>query len=166
MDRYYLVALGSNEGDRVHYIDAAKKMLTAKVGPIEKTAPIFETVPIGAADKLFLNTAVVVRSVLDPSSCLTQLLYIERQLGRERHVHWGNRTMDLDMLLYRDAQGVSQVISTSNLAIPHPRMLERDFVLVPARAVAGDWVHPGSGLTLDEECRRRGFQLQETFCKH
>jgi len=136
----YLIALGSNMGDRAHYISSAKRLLSALPCEIVAEASNYETNPIGAADQKFINTALICKSQLAPAELLSHLLQIELHLGRERLVHWGNRTIDLDIILALDAQGKLISINTEALTIPHPRAKERDFVLKPCTEIAPEWI--------------------------
>jgi 2-amino-4-hydroxy-6-hydroxymethyldihydropteridine diphosphokinase len=81
--------------------------------------------------------------MLEPLPLLEQLLAIERRFGRQRGERWGPRSLDLDVLLYGD-----QRVDTERLQIPHPRMRERAFVLVPLAEIAPDWIEPVTGLTI------------------
>lgn len=163
---FYLVAIGSNLGHREQNIAAALDELQANETAIVATAPLYETKPLGAADQPFLNSATIAMSAFSPDSMLKHLLNIETRLGRVRRERWGNRIIDLDLLLWAsDSNGLdcglaTHVFHSIDLTIPHPEMLNRDFVLVPASAIAGQWIHPESGLTLREECLARNFQLQ------
>lgn len=151
----YLIAIGSNMGDRLDLIRQAARLIEARCGKIHGRSPLYATDPIGSADKPFLNGALVLASMLDPHSLLKVLLEIEMSLGRERSVHWGNRTMDLDIILARDGVGQPIQIDLEILQIPHARMLERDFVLVPSGDVAAEWIHPLSHKSLSNEIRDR-----------
>ncbi|MBR3218317.1 MAG: 2-amino-4-hydroxy-6-hydroxymethyldihydropteridine diphosphokinase, partial [Thermoguttaceae bacterium] len=93
----------------------------------------------------FLNAVGVLQTCLEPLPLLDLLLEIEQRFGRVRLVHWGPRTLDLDLLLYDD-----KVISAERLTVPHPLMSQRRFVLEPAAEVAADWVHPTLGKTIRE----------------
>jgi 2-amino-4-hydroxy-6-hydroxymethyldihydropteridine diphosphokinase len=154
----YLVALGSNLGDRRLYLSQARDALSSDAGPLVAIAGIYDTAPIGAADQQFLNSALVLSSPLNPKNLLLALLAIEVKLGRVRDVHWGNRTIDLDIIMAR-RHGTSLTMTTPSLTIPHPRLLERDFVLCPGAEIAPEWVHPGTKNTLANECRARHFSL-------
>ncbi|GMK42562.1 2-amino-4-hydroxy-6-hydroxymethyldihydropteridine pyrophosphokinase [Paenibacillus sp. CCS19] len=122
------VALGSNLGDRERTLRQAIEELSARAGiQVERVSDIYETDPVGYTDQpAFLNMAVAVRTSLEPDDLLTELLDIEQQLGRVRDIRWGPRTVDLDLLLYEEVS-----MDTQRLTLPHPRMMERAFVLVP-----------------------------------
>jgi 2-amino-4-hydroxy-6-hydroxymethyldihydropteridine pyrophosphokinase len=122
------VALGSNLGDREQTLRQAIEQLSSREGiRVDRVSDIYETDPVGYTDQpAFLNMAVAVRTTLTPDDLLTALLDIEQQLGRVRDIRWGPRTADLDLLLYEDVS-----MDTERLTLPHPRMMERAFVLVP-----------------------------------
>lgn len=135
-----LVGLGSNLGDRGGTIMAAAECLGRAPGVASvKLSRLYETVPMGgpAGQPPYLNAAARVETTLEPAEFLRVLLNIEADLGRERRERWGPRTIDLDLLGYDD-----RVIDSSDLALPHPRMHERRFVLEPLAEIAGEWVHP------------------------
>jgi 2-amino-4-hydroxy-6-hydroxymethyldihydropteridine diphosphokinase len=162
----YLIAFGSNLGDRLNFIREALEGMDARCGMVTARSHLYETPPIGAADQTFINGAVILSSNSRPDRLLKELLAIEQDLGRTREVHWGNRTIDLDILLGRDSSGTALVMASGSLMIPHPRMLDRDFVLVPACDIAGDWLHPKSGRKLGEELTSRfpgGLQVSYAF---
>lgn len=124
MSTAYL-SLGTNEGDRHALLKAAVARLAA-LGPVTASS-VYETAPIGVTDQPdFWNIAVRLETDLDPLSLLTATAGIETDLGRVRTVRWGPRTMDIDILLFDDL-----VLDTPTLTIPHPRLHERLFVLVP-----------------------------------
>lgn len=145
----YLIALGSNLGDRRQYLAQAIESIRLRIGRITATAKFYETEPLGAANQAFLNSALLLESDRKPAEVLTLLLKIEGALGRQRTVHWGNRTIDLDIIMVRDnALGQQLNLKTSSLTIPHPHCLQRSFVLQPACDIAADWLHPNSGQCL------------------
>ena len=160
-ENLYLVALGSNLGDRWELLADAAHRIETTLGPVLAHAQVYETEPVGAADQLFLNSALVCASLLAPEAALAQLLAIEAVMGRVRREKWGNRPIDLDLLLWRRAADAVQVASRTyvspSLTLPHPRLLERDFVLIPAVDVAADWVHPATGRTLAAELTQRAY---------
>jgi 2-amino-4-hydroxy-6-hydroxymethyldihydropteridine diphosphokinase len=122
------VGIGSNVGDRAYYLnEAVKRMADCSGIQVVQVSSIYETAPVGYTEQgPFLNMAVRLVAEVDPWSLLQRLLDIERELGRTRDLRWGPRTLDLDLLLYGD-----QAIQSEDLQLPHPRMWERGFVLVP-----------------------------------
>ncbi|GEM88583.1 2-amino-4-hydroxy-6-hydroxymethyldihydropteridine diphosphokinase [Oceanithermus desulfurans] len=142
-----LVALGSNLGDRAGHLLGAVAALSRLQGfELSALSPIYETEPVGPADQPpYLNAVLVGRSALEPEALLAALLEIERAHGRVRRECWGPRTLDLDLL---DFGG--RVLERPGLSLPHPRLHERAFVLVPLAEVAPDWRHPLRGATAAE----------------
>jgi len=113
-------------GDREHHLSQALTGLDKAV-EIVKNSALYETLPWGEVNQdNFYNMVVEVRTDLLPTGLLRLCQKIENSLGRERHEKWGPRTIDIDILLYGDAQ-----IDTQNLQIPHPHICERDFVIIP-----------------------------------
>ncbi|MBB3114148.1 2-amino-4-hydroxy-6-hydroxymethyldihydropteridine diphosphokinase [Paenibacillus phyllosphaerae] len=137
------IALGSNLGERDGYLTQALHLLDQRIGiAVLRVSGIYETDPVGYTDQpAFLNMAAAVRTTLTPIELLRTLLEVELALGRTREVHWGPRTIDLDLLLFDDV-----VMEEDELTLPHPRMLERAFVLVPLRDVLQSG-HPLHALT-------------------
>ena len=131
----YLVGVGSNLDDRHGWIERALKLLEESGVEILKRSTLIESAPIGAADKAFINGAIVCRSHLNPQEFMALLLKIEIKLGRVRDVRWGNRNIDLDLLLAKGSDGQEIAIHSEQLTLPHPRMWERDFVMNPAREI-------------------------------
>jgi dihydroneopterin aldolase/2-amino-4-hydroxy-6-hydroxymethyldihydropteridine diphosphokinase len=123
-----VVALGSNLGDRVGFLRFAVDQLQ----PVA-LSQVFETDPVGGPDAqgAYLNMVAVVETGLDPYALIRRLQRIEAEAGRQRVIHWGPRTLDLDLLFYDDATLVSD-----ELIVPHPRYAERRFVLAPLAEVA------------------------------
>ena len=144
----YLVALGTNMGDRQGHLDQAVALIERDLGPIVAQSPVWETPPVGPADRLFLNAALICETDKIPEDMMLGLLGIESVMGRVRRERWGNRIIDLDLLLGIDKIGTSMRSETKVLTLPHPTMLERDFVLLPATAIAGEWIHPETGQSL------------------
>ena len=128
--RQALVGAGANLGDRFGTLVAARERLGATDGVTRLAASaLYRTKPVGVLDQPeFLNAVLGIETTLSPEDLLQVLLGIEQEFGRERHVRWGPRTLDLDLLAY---EGV--VRSTPALTLPHPRLWERNFVLVPLR---------------------------------
>ncbi|MEQ8345804.1 MAG: 2-amino-4-hydroxy-6-hydroxymethyldihydropteridine diphosphokinase [Sneathiellaceae bacterium] len=141
------IGLGANLGDPQAALATALRRLDAVPGlRVEAVAPLYRTAPVGGpAQPPFLNSAAALRSALAPRALLGILHDIERAGGRVRTEHWGPRLLDLDLLLFAD-----RVIDLPDLTVPHPRMHERRFVLVPLGAIAPDIVHPVLGRQVDE----------------
>jgi 2-amino-4-hydroxy-6-hydroxymethyldihydropteridine diphosphokinase len=134
------IGLGSNEGERLRYLSKAMQALGMVPGVrIVRLAMISETEPVGGPPQgPYLNTVAEVETTLTPRALLSALQAIERQLGRQpTSQRWAPRPIDLDLLLYDDL-----IIHEPDLAIPHPRMHERAFVLEPLSQLAPDLVHP------------------------
>ena len=132
------VALGSNLGDREENLRNALKHLEANDVRVVKVSTFIETEPYGVTDQPgFVNAVCQVETKLKPLELLRLLLNIELEMGRVRLRRWGERNIDLDLLLYEDACVVSE-----ELTLPHPDMQNRDFVLLPLAEIAGEVVHP------------------------
>jgi 2-amino-4-hydroxy-6-hydroxymethyldihydropteridine diphosphokinase len=109
----------------------------------------YRTAPVGPPQPDYLNGCVILELQLTPHDLLQTLLSIEQQFGRERRERWGPRTLDLDILLFDNL-----IIDTPTLQIPHPRMTERAFVLVPLAEIAPDWIEPKSGCAIAQLVQR------------
>ena len=132
-----LFMLGANLGDREATIDRALALLGADCGPLDRSA-VYETPPWGDLDQpAFLNVAARGATTLAPLTLLRRCKEIERQLGRVPARQWGPRTIDVDLLAYGRIS-----LTTPELTLPHPRLHERAFVLVPLAEIAADWRHP------------------------
>ena len=133
------IALGSNIGDsRALFCEAIDKIESRKDCDIIKISDYITTKPYGPVKQDdFLNGAIMIRTILSPIKLLDLLNNIEAEAGRERVVHWGPRTLDLDILLYDDL-----MMSTDDLTIPHIDMHNRDFVLKPLAQIAPYELHP------------------------
>ena len=141
------VALGGNIGDRLTTLRSAVRALhaTTEVTVVRGSA-IYETAPVGPSNAPFLNAALEVHTTSAPAQLLQALHAIERAHGRERRVRWDARTLDLDLLLYFDADGAPIISQDSGCQLPHPAMLERDFVLAPMVDLAPGLLLGGSTL--------------------
>ena len=132
------LALGSNLGDKEANLRRALELLQQRGVEVVKTSSFICTEPYGVTDQpQFLNGVCEVRTSLVPLALLHTLLEIEQEMGRVRLRHWGERNIDLDLLLYEDV-----VMDTPELILPHPDMQNRDFVLLPLAEIAPELVHP------------------------
>lgn len=155
------LSIGTNLGDRERFLKLALTSLCATDGieSIEMSS-IYETAPVGVTDQPdFLNMVVRVETVLESLELLEECQRIEKELGRERTIRWGPRTADLDILLYN-----SDRIESETLSIPHPRMRERAFVLIPLTELAPDCIDPDKGRPFREEpaLQDEGVKLWKT----
>jgi 2-amino-4-hydroxy-6-hydroxymethyldihydropteridine diphosphokinase len=143
-----LIALGSNLGDRLTHLRAGLTGISDSDGiEIVAIAPLYETAPVGGPEDqgAYLNTALLAETTLDAGDVLALLHRLEASRERQRVVHWGPRTLDLDLLVHGDL-----VSDAPELEVPHPRMHERRFVMVPVCDVAPDLVHPRLGRTMSD----------------
>ena len=141
------IALGSNMGDKKAYLDQAAAMLQENPDcEVIRVSRYLTTKPYGGVEQDdFLNGALELHTLLSPEELLDLLHEIEQKAHRERLVHWGPRTLDLDILLYDDL-----VLDTPDLHIPHAEMHLRDFVLIPMAEIAPWKRHPLTGLTVEQ----------------
>lgn len=133
------IGFGANMGDKLKNIEAAIAALTATDGiKILKQSTIIETEPWGYKNQdVFLNGVLEIKTFLPPRELMTRLLAIEESLKREHTIHWGPRTLDLDILFY------DKVISDDpSVILPHPRAHERGFVMAPMAEIAPYFIHP------------------------
>ncbi|MET3557236.1 2-amino-4-hydroxy-6-hydroxymethyldihydropteridine diphosphokinase [Streptococcus rupicaprae] len=133
------LSLGSNMGNRANYLEQAVQGLKdLPATHLLAVSPLYETSAWGKTDQAdFLNLCLSVDTGLSPQDLLRHTQALELSLGRERHEHWGPRTVDIDILLYGH-----EVIREPHLTIPHPLMQERAFVLVPLADIAPSFQHP------------------------
>ena len=132
------IALGSNLGNSEQTIDTALTRLDQIDGmEVVARSHLYKTAPVGPPQPDYINACAIVRTHFSPEQVLKVLLTTEASFGRIRRERWGPRTLDLDLLLYADL-----VLDTPTLTLPHPRMHERAFVLVPLEEIAPDWQHP------------------------
>lgn len=139
MENIAFVGLGSNMGNRQDYLmEAMTRLNNHENIKLVNSSSIYETDPIGYEDQdLFLNMVVQVETVLSPYELLDFCLQTELLLGRKRDIMWGPRTLDLDILLYNQEN-----IVTERLILPHPRMLDRAFVIIPLLEIDQDIQFP------------------------
>lgn len=140
------IALGSNIGDSLRILEAAIETLAQTPGiSLRAKSSWYKTKPVGPPQPDYLNGCAILQVEMKPHILLETLLQIEQQFGRIRQERWGPRLLDLDLLLY---DGL--ILDTPNLQIPHPRMKERAFVLVPLTEIAPDWIEPISGSAIKD----------------
>lgn len=150
MIKLYLL-LGGNLGNKQQVFADARTRLEKQVGIISAQSAIYETEPWGfESEDLFWNQALELKTDLSPEDILEQTQLIEKELGRIRkEKQYDSRVIDIDIMFFGD-----QVIKTGNLTVPHPRIQERKFALVPLCEIAGDFIHPvfrkGIGELLNE----------------
>lgn len=132
------LALGSNLGDRLSAIQQAVDLLSDAGIELFAASRVYETEPVGPPQPAYLNAVVEVRTTLGPRELLEAGLDVERRLGRVRGERWGPRVIDVDVLTYGRL-----TIEEPGLTVPHPRMHERAFVLVPLSELDPDPPLPG-----------------------
>nr|WP_309101596.1 2-amino-4-hydroxy-6-hydroxymethyldihydropteridine diphosphokinase [Fredinandcohnia onubensis] len=159
MNNTAYIALGTNIGTRESYLHSALQAIQGNDIDIIGFSSIYETDPVGYEDQdRFLNMVIKVNTNLQPMDLLEVLQSIERESGRERKIRWGPRTLDLDILLFNQEN-----IETERLIVPHPRMTERAFVLVPLAEIDQDVEIPAVtkpiSLLLDELQDREGVRI-------
>ncbi|UXS67674.1 2-amino-4-hydroxy-6-hydroxymethyldihydropteridine diphosphokinase [Staphylococcus chromogenes] len=139
------LGLGSNIGDREQQLKEAIERLQLEAHiEVKRVSSMYETKPVGYVEQPdFLNLCVQVQTTLEPEELLDRCLSIEQALHRVRKERWGPRTMDIDVLLYGDS-----IIETKRLTVPHPRMTERAFVIIPLNEIASQVVEPRSQQTI------------------
>ncbi|MGV2826450.1 2-amino-4-hydroxy-6-hydroxymethyldihydropteridine diphosphokinase [Myxosarcina sp. GI1(2024)] len=136
------IALGSNLGDSLNTLNSSLALLNETPGiDLEATSSWYQTKPVGTptAQPDYLNGCALLQVEQTPEELLAILQAIELQFGRVRSERWGARTLDLDLLLYDNL-----ILNLPQLTIPHPRMKDRAFVLIPLAEIAPDWIEPVS----------------------
>lgn len=146
------LSLGGNLGNTIEIFQNSRKILIKKVGKITQLSSLYQTAawgPIPQND--FINQVIEVETKLSAPELMDILLEIELQQGRVRQERWGPRTLDLDIIFYGE-----QLISTESLEIPHPRMEDRKFVLIPMVEINPNLIHPISRKSIRQillECK-------------
>ena len=138
MNKVY-IGLGTNVGDRESNLkDAISELAAVPEIEIVSLSSIYETNPVGYLEQgKFLNMVVCINTTFDAQTLVVTCMKIEQNLGRKREIRWGPRTIDLDILLYNQEN-----IVTKNLIVPHPRMLDRAFVVIPLVEIDKDIILP------------------------
>ena len=133
------LSLGSNQGNKLENLQNAIHLIADKIGAIQKISSVYKTPSLGFEGEHFLNIAMRVSTHLRPETLMKTVLHIENELGRKRtqKKEYENRNIDIDILLFDD-----EIIFSKDITIPHPRMLDRKFVLVPLAEIAENILHP------------------------
>jgi 2-amino-4-hydroxy-6-hydroxymethyldihydropteridine diphosphokinase len=158
--RRAFVSLGSNLGDRAGYLRAAREALSALPGTaVVAASGVYETAPQDLEDQeAFLNQVLCLETGLQPLDLLHECQRIEREHGRRREIRFGPRTLDIDILLFQDAES-----DDPELTLPHPRMVKRAFVLVPLAEV---WEHARGMPDLDVDGLGRETARSQPVRRH
>ena len=147
------ILFGSNMGDKDEIFASACLLINNRCGRIEAVSSAYESEPWGfKAEEWFLNRLIIVETELEPEEMMRQLLEIEAELGRVRHPEkegYTSRTADLDILYFGN-----RIVLTDDLTIPHPRLHQRRFALLPLCEMVPQLVHPAFNLTQTELLRR------------
>ncbi|MCO6484620.1 MAG: 2-amino-4-hydroxy-6-hydroxymethyldihydropteridine diphosphokinase [Saprospiraceae bacterium] len=140
------IGLGANTGDPPVQLQQALQKISERAGKVEVLSSVYVSEPWGGAPPpWFHNQAAGILTRLKPEVLMAVLLDIEQDMGRQRSAPNAPRPIDLDILFYGD-----RIIRENDLEIPHPRLVERNFVLIPLMEIAPDFVHPVTGLTIEE----------------
>ena len=145
IQRLTYLSLGSNQGRKLNNLQEAIYEIAESIGAIHKISSVYKTDSWGFKGDDFYNICIAVSTYLPPEELLRNILNIETKLGRKREQNnkYTNRKIDIDILLFDD-----EIVFSKNIIIPHPRMLERKFVLVPLAEIAGNTLHPIEKKTL------------------
>ncbi len=145
LNTVYLL-LGSNMGDRLNYLSQARDVIKSSLGNIVSESSIYETEPWHTKDQdTYLNQAIEVLSELTATKFHELCLSIEKQLGRTDRTQWEEREIDIDIIFFGE-----EVIQSASLTVPHPRMQERNFVILPLMEIAPEFMHPILKKTIEE----------------
>ena len=139
IQRTTYLSLGTNQGDKLDNLQQACNLIAEKVGRINRLSSVYKTSAWGFKGEDFFNICIEVSTHLNPEKLLEKVLSIEKELGRKRNdtPEYQSRTIDIDVLLFED-----EIIFYKNLKVPHPRMLDRKFVMVPLTEIAPNLKHP------------------------
>jgi 2-amino-4-hydroxy-6-hydroxymethyldihydropteridine diphosphokinase len=150
MNKVYLL-IGGNMGDRMANLDIALNLMELNLGAIIQISSRYETAAWGLTDQPnFLNQAVLMHTSLSANDLMQAILDVEKLMGRERTIPLGPRNIDIDIIYYND-----EIINNESLTVPHPKITERRFVLLPMVEIAPHYIHPilsKSNTLLLKEC--------------
>jgi 2-amino-4-hydroxy-6-hydroxymethyldihydropteridine diphosphokinase len=137
MNQAYLL-IGGNIGNRLKNLARAKQLIGENCGPVNTVSAIYETAAWGKEDQPgFLNQALSIRTTLNAEELMTEILGIEKKMGRIRAQKWTARIIDIDILFFNN-----EVYNSEFIHIPHPQLPNRKFALIPLAEIAGKYVHP------------------------
>jgi len=143
------ILLGGNLGDKSKVFEETRKQIDERIGKTIKRSSVYVTESWGFESELFWNQAIIVETKLNPIEILRQTQAIETIMGRTRNsIHYEARTIDIDLLFYNDLE-----LNATDLILPHPKMGERKFVLIPLNEIAPEKLHPVLGLKVNEMLR-------------
>lgn len=145
------LGLGANLGEReASILSALKELDSLPTMQVTAVSSLYETAPVGVTDQPnFVNAVAEIRTTLTPEALLETILALEKNRGRVRTQRWGPRVIDIDILLYGDIQR-----ETPALSLPHPRLEDRDFVVLPLSEIAPDLVLPGQTIFIKNIAKR------------
>ncbi len=153
------VGLGGNVGNPAHTFKLALAVLSQEPQwQLQKVSSFYQTPAFGPPQPDYINACALLEVTLTPDQVLKALQRVENQFGRVREIHWGPRTLDLDLLFYEQL-----ILHTADLRLPHPYMAERGSVLVPLAEIIPDWVHPQYQQTVLELKSQLNLQDIELF---
>lgn len=154
-----VLSIGSNQGNRLENIERCLQLIHLEIGTVIRVSRLYETPSWGFDSEAFYNCALVLHTFSSPNKILSQVLKIEKKLGRIRTDAQGyqSRVIDIDLIVFDD-----QVIDSEKLQVPHPLMQNRKFVLLPIQDLNLNWVHPVLNKSIDELLE---ITLDESICK-
>jgi len=140
------ILLGGNLKDKSKIFEETRKLIGERIGMVTKQSSVYVTEPWGFDSELFWNQALIAKTNLNPHQILKQTQTIEKMMGRvKKSDQYEARVMDIDLIFYNDL-----ILNTSNLTLPHPKIGDRKFVLIPLNEIAPDKCHPVTGLKVQE----------------
>jgi len=145
MHKVYLLT-GSNIGNALQNLHRANDFIENQIGKIEAKSLVYKTEPWGNKEQeIFLNQLIVVQTNFSAPEVLKNILAIETKMGRNRHIKWEPRIIDIDILFFDD-----EIIDETDLKIPHPFIHERRFALIPLNEISPNFLHPVYNKTISE----------------
>ncbi len=140
------ILLGGNLKDKSKIFEETRKLIGERIGMVTKQSSVYVTEPWGFESELFWNQALIAMTTLNPHEILHQTQTIEKMMGRiKKSDHYEARVMDIDLIFYNDL-----ILNTSDLTLPHPKIGDRKFVLIPLNEIAPNKCHPVTGLNVQE----------------